>query len=78
MPWDTLPLKLDSRRRGAFAQESKMNVLVVGGGGREHALVWKIAQSPRVETVFVAPGNAGTALDAINVPIDVSDTLELV
>lgn len=38
-----------------------MNVLVIGGGGREHALAWKIAQSPRVTRVFVAPGNAGTA-----------------
>ncbi len=38
-----------------------MKVLVIGGGGREHALAWKIAQSPRVEKVFVAPGNAGTA-----------------
>ncbi|MEM6798198.1 MAG: phosphoribosylamine--glycine ligase [Planctomycetota bacterium] len=40
-----------------------MKVLVVGGGGREHALAWKIGQSPRVETVFVAPGNAGTATE---------------
>jgi len=40
-----------------------MNVLVVGGGGREHALAWKIAQSPRVNTVYVAPGNAGTDLE---------------
>jgi len=38
-----------------------MKVLVIGGGGREHALAWKAAQSPQVETVFVAPGNAGTA-----------------
>jgi len=38
-----------------------MKILVVGGGGREHALAWKIGQSPRVDTVFVAPGNAGTA-----------------
>ena len=38
-----------------------MKVLIVGGGGREHALAWKCAQSPRVERVFVAPGNAGTA-----------------
>jgi len=37
-----------------------MNVLIIGGGGREHALAWKAAQSPRVEKVFVAPGNAGT------------------
>jgi len=38
-----------------------MNVLIVGSGGREHALAWKVAQSPRVGQVFVAPGNAGTA-----------------
>ena len=37
-----------------------MNVLIIGGGGREHALAWKVAQSPRVDTVYVAPGNAGT------------------
>lgn len=41
-----------------------MKVLVVGGGGREHALAWKAAQSVKVETVYVAPGNAGTALEA--------------
>jgi phosphoribosylamine--glycine ligase len=48
-----------------------MNVLVIGGGGREHALAWKLAQSPRVGKVFVAPGNAGTALepDLTNIPI---------
>jgi len=46
-----------------------MNILVVGSGGREHALAWKIAQSPRADRVFVAPGNAGTALDAENVAI---------
>ncbi len=46
-----------------------MKVLVVGGGGREHALVWKIAQSPKVTQVFAAPGNAGTAGLAENVPI---------
>jgi phosphoribosylamine---glycine ligase len=48
-----------------------LNILVVGSGGREHALAWKIAQSPRVAKVFVAPGNAGTAGDATltNVPL---------
>jgi phosphoribosylamine--glycine ligase len=40
-----------------------MQILIVGGGGREHALAWKCAQSPRVRHVFVAPGNAGTALE---------------
>jgi phosphoribosylamine---glycine ligase len=50
-----------------------MKVLVVGSGGREHALVWKIAQSPRVETVYCAPGNGGTRLAAENVPIAETD-----
>ncbi|TNC81401.1 MAG: phosphoribosylamine--glycine ligase [Oleiphilus sp.] len=52
-----------------------MNVLVIGSGGREHALAWKAVQSPLVETVFVAPGNAGTDLEAgiENVAIDVMD-----
>jgi phosphoribosylamine-glycine ligase len=40
-----------------------MNVLIIGSGGREHALAWKLAQSKNVQTVFVTPGNAGTALD---------------
>ena len=52
-----------------------MKVLVIGNGGREHALAWKAAQSPLVETVFVAPGNAGTALEPAlqNVAIGVTD-----
>lgn len=54
-----------------------MNVLIVGSGGREHALAWKILQSPRVERVFVAPGNAGTAVDAENVDISPTDIPKL-
>src|SRR5262245_61580819 len=52
-----------------------MKVLVVGGGGREHALAWKIAQSRRVAQVIVAPGNAGTALEpkVRNVPVAADD-----
>jgi phosphoribosylamine--glycine ligase len=55
-----------------------MKVLVVGRGGREHALVWKLAQSKRVERVFCAPGNAGTAIDGVNVPLESGDFDKLV
>ena len=50
-----------------------MNVLVIGKGGREHALCWKLKQSPRAGKIFCAPGNAGTALEAQNVPIEPND-----
>ena len=50
-----------------------MEVLVIGGGGREHALVWKIKQSPRVKKVYCAPGNAGTGEIAENIPIAADD-----
>ncbi len=50
-----------------------LKVLVIGKGGREHALCWKLKQSPRVSAVYCAPGNAGTALDVQNVVIDQSD-----
>lgn len=55
-----------------------MNVLVIGSGGREHALVWKLSQSKHVKRVFVAPGNAGTAQDAENVPIPENNFPELI
>ena len=55
-----------------------MNVLVIGEGGREHALAWKLRQSSRVERVFVAPGNAGTAMDAENVDIAPTDWPRLI
>ncbi|MCB1865464.1 MAG: phosphoribosylamine--glycine ligase [Chromatiales bacterium] len=57
-----------------------MNVLIVGGGGREHALAWRVAQSPQAEAVYVSPGNAGTALEPrlTNVPIDADDLDALV
>jgi phosphoribosylamine--glycine ligase len=57
-----------------------MNVLIIGNGGREHALAWKVAQSARVEQIYVAPGNAGTALEnkVSNVDIAVDDIAGLV
>ena len=55
-----------------------MKILVIGGGGREHALAWKLAQSPKATKVFVAPGNGGTALAGGKIQnIDISDVVEL-
>jgi len=50
-----------------------MKILIIGSGGREHALGWKIKQSPKAEQLFFAPGNAGTAEIGINIPVGVSD-----
>src|SRR5438874_850314 len=55
-----------------------MKILVLGSGGREHALVWKLKQSPRAREIFCAPGNAGTARIARHVPMAVSDHAGLV
>lgn len=55
-----------------------MNILVVGNGGREHALAWKLKQSSRCGRVFVAPGNAGTAIDAENITIPATDFSRLI
>ena len=51
-----------------------MKILIIGNGGREHALAWKAAQSPLAETVYVAPGNAGTALEPALQNVDISAT----
>ena len=50
-----------------------MNILIVGSGGREHAMAWKIKQSPKLNKLFIAPGNAGTSLVGTNIPVGVSD-----
>ena len=63
-------------RHAALAAET--DVLVVGGGGREHALAWALKRSPRVRQIFVSPGNAGTAGIATNVPISDNDIPALV
>src|SRR2546428_5660148 len=55
-----------------------MKVLVIGGGGREHALVWKLRQSPRVSQVYCAPGNAGIAVEAACLSGDVKNIESLV
>lgn len=55
-----------------------MNVLVLGSGGREHVLAWAIAKSPRLDSLFVAPGNGGTAAIAKNVPLDINSAEAIV
>ena len=55
-----------------------MNILIVGSGGREHAIAWKVAQSPRLTKLYIAPGNPGTASVGENVDIDISDHLAVI
>ncbi|MAE07310.1 MAG: phosphoribosylamine--glycine ligase [Bacteroidetes bacterium] len=50
-----------------------MNILILGSGGREHAIAWKVAQSQRVKNIFIAPGNAGTRNVGTNIPVDLND-----
>lgn len=54
-----------------------MKVLVVGGGGREHAMAWKLSQSPKIQQVYVAPGNGGTAKDPLLVNVPITDGAQL-
>ena len=69
---------LQAMRLPLQSNEFAMKILVIGGGGREHALAWKLARSPDAERIFCAPGNAGTAEIAENVSISTSDLETLV
>ncbi len=55
----------------------RMKLLIIGGGGREHALAWKLSQSPRITRIYCAPGNAGTAQLGENIPLAITDTTGL-
>ncbi len=68
---------IDTRARSDYRCDG-MKILVIGGGGREHALVWKLRQSPRVAKVWCAPGNGGIAQDAECHPVDVKDVAAIV
>ena len=54
-----------------------MNILILGGGGREHALAWRLSQSQRVSRLYLAPGNGGTALDRRFENVDITDVVAL-
>jgi phosphoribosylamine--glycine ligase len=69
---------LDSAARSSYHSSSLMKILVIGSGGREHALTWKLRQSPHAERIFCAPGNAGTAEVGENIAIAANDLEGLV
>lgn len=61
------------RQIGNFEPMENMNILIIGSGGREHALAWKLKQSPKVKKIFIAPGNSGTAQLGENIALDILD-----
>jgi phosphoribosylamine---glycine ligase len=71
-------MPVSSEPEGSVSKEGNMKILVVGGGGREHTLVWKIAQSPKVSKIYCAPGNAGIGELAECLPIRADDLAGLV
>ena len=71
-------MRLDSVARFPYRSAFAMKILVIGSGGREHALTWMLGQSADAERIFCAPGNAGTAENAENVSISAGDLKALV
>ena len=70
---DIAPKTLALCLQRSAKEEYTVKVLVVGSGGREHALVWKLAQSPHITQLYCAPGNAGSRQQASNIPIAADD-----
>jgi len=68
-----LPAKIKLHQNLVNLQEKNMNVLLIGAGGREHALAWKISKSPLLSKLFIAPGNAGTMQHGQNVALDIEN-----
>lgn len=64
---------MSAREKSQVYKHIGMNILIIGSGGREHALAWKIAQSPLCDRLFTAPGNAGTAMLGENIPVKADD-----
>ncbi len=71
-----LPTLPEFMRKRSLLQEEK-NMLVIGSGGREHALAWKLSQSPKVKRIYAAPGNPGMSDVALTIPIDINDIVSL-
>ena len=67
------PVEIKTAYRPTISMKKEMTILLLGSGGREHALAWKIAQSPKCGKLYIAPGNAGTREVGENVPIGVND-----
>src|ERR1039457_827507 len=76
-PASVLRSRVDSGRASDY-RDHTVKILVIGSGGREHALVWRLRQSPEVEKIWCAPGNGGVADDAECISVDVGDVDSLV